>query len=38
MAIMTKLVQYRDKFYTLTFDNGKEFSTHPSVNEIFLSN
>jgi IS30 family transposase len=34
MAIMTRLVQYRDKLYTLTFDNGKEFSAHATIDEI----
>jgi IS30 family transposase len=34
MAIMTRLVQYRDKLYTLTFDNGKELSAHATIDEI----
>ena len=34
MAIMTRLVQYRNKLYTLTFDKGKEFSAHATIDEI----
>ncbi|MEJ6634633.1 MAG: IS30 family transposase [Akkermansiaceae bacterium] len=34
MAIMTRLIAYRDKLHTLTFDNGKEFANHAMIDEI----
>lgn len=35
MAIMTRLIEHRERLHTLTFDNGKEFSDHALIDNIF---
>lgn len=35
IAIMTRLVQYRDKLYIFTFSNSKEFSAHATCGKGF---
>lgn len=34
MAIMTRLIEHRERLHTLTFDNGKEFSNHAIIDKI----
>ena len=36
-AIMVRLLPYRSKLHTLTFDNGKEFSAHATIDAILDS-
>jgi|TARA_B110000285_G_C14614337_1_gene376271 IS30 family transposase len=37
MAIMVRLLPHRSKLHTLTFDNGKEFSSHAIIDAILDS-
>lgn len=37
MAILERLVHYRDKLHTITSDNGKEFTYHARIDAILAS-